>query len=190
MQPSILNLDPGTGRALAENDVLINFLDPYGALRTVDHIVSGMHGGCLFWHSSGNSLATGASASLLFITGALDVHMVYNILKTDNAPVKIEFFEDAVVSANGVQLPAYNKNRKSSVVPQSQVWGGPTIIGAGTLLSTDQIYGANKEASSSGLPAEWVLKPNSKYIFKVTNNASQTLNYFGAFGWMEDNIGL
>lgn len=190
MTPSNANLTAQTGRMIAEGDVLVNVVDPYGALRTVDHVVANLHAGDLFWHSSGNSLATAASAYLLFITGAYDVHMVYNTLKTDNAPVAIEFYEAPNVSANGVALPVINKNRSSVITPQSQVFGGPTVVAPGTLLSMDVIYGANKEASATGMPNEWLLKANTKYLFKVTNNASQTLNYVGAFAWMEDIVGL
>jgi hypothetical protein len=190
MNPSILNLDPGTGRVVTENDVLVNVIDPYGAVKTIDHTVAGIHAGNMFWHSSGNSLAGGASAYLLFITGTLPVHMVSNILKTDNAPVAIGFFESPTTSANGVALPVIAKNRQASNASQSLVYGGPTVSSEGTQLSMDVIYGANKEASSMGLPSEWLLKPSTKYLFKVTNNASQTLNYMGAFGWMEDAVGL
>lgn len=190
MIPSNKNLTPQTGRMLAEGDVLVNVVDPYGALRTVDHVVANLHAGDLFWHSSGNSLATATSAYLLFITGAMEVHMVYNTLKTDNAPVAIEFYEGCTVSANGFALPVYNKNRNSTMVAQSLVYGGPTVVTPGTLLSADVIYGGNKDASATGLPNEWLLKANTKYLFKVTNNAAQTLNYVGSFAWMEDASGL
>jgi len=32
---------------------------------------------------------------------------------------------------------------------------------------------------------EWLLAPNTKYLFEVINNAGKLVNYNGGFDWLE-----
>lgn len=185
--PPIVNIAPNTGRMLPESGVAVNVIDGFGYVKVLQSSNASVHDGKMFEHSSGNSLASGLSASLLFITGSKEVHMLNNYLKADNNPVRIEFYENCIVSANGVLLPSVNKNRNSATVAESMVYGGPTVTSQGTQLSVDAIFGGNKAGGASEQVAEWLLKPNTKYLFKVTNQAAQTLNYVGGFDWSEHN---
>ena len=184
--PPIQNIAPITARLLKENSMAVNVLDQYtGALRISQADTAAIHASQAFTHSSRNTLAIASSAYLLFITGALPCHMSNNILNANDAPLDINFFEAPTITSNGVALPSMSRNRYQQGTPLGQVYGGPTFSAKGLQLSTDSIYGGFKAGASMNNGVEWLLAPNTKYLFEVINNSGKSVNYNGGFDWLE-----
>ena len=179
-------MEAQSGRFVKENSTAVNVLDQYtGALRILLPNNAAVHSSQAFTHSSRNSMAASTSAYLLFITGALPCHMSNNVLTADNAPLDINFFEAPTITNNGVALPSQSRNRYQVASPLGQVYGAPTFSAKGNQLSTDSIYGGFKAGGDMSNDLEWLLAPNTKYLFEVINNSGHTVNYTGGFDWLE-----
>ena len=184
--PSINVLEAQSGRFVKENSTAVSVLDQFtGAFKVSQPDTAAIHASQAFTHSSRNTLAIGASAYLLFVTGALPCHMANNILNANDAPLDINFFEAPTVSNNGIALPSQSRNRYQQGSPLGQVYGAPTFSAKGTQLSTDSLYGGFKAGASMNNGVEWLLAPNTKYLFEVINNSGKAVNYNGGFDWLE-----
>ena len=183
--PSINVLEAQSGRFVRENSAAVNIIDDYGSVKIITPESSAVHQALAFTHSSRNTLIIAGVAYLLFRTGVKPCHMLNNVLKTSEAPVQIDFFEDPTLSANGVALPIISRNRNQVGTSQSLVYGGPTVTPEGPQLSTDSIYGSNKAGGDMAAAIEWLLAPNTNYLFKVTNQSGKLINYAGSFDWLE-----
>lgn len=120
---------------------------------------------------------TGISYILLKPNGA-SMHLRLFNLHTDDSPVIIEFFKDPTGTADGVELAApINRNQYSDIVSPSRFYTGPTVTADGTRLAIDVIDVAKKDTGQNeGIALEWVLRHDTVYLIKVTNNAGTTIN--------------
>ena len=128
-------------------------------------------------------LTNGSSASFLIVTGANVCHMHHARLDVGAGDVDLIAYEDATTSANGSALGVHNTNRNSTKAPTTALYGGPTITDNGTLLHTTWGVptgtGVGNSVGLRGLEAgeEWLLQPNSKYLYMLTNNSGGTIDY-------------
>lgn len=97
------------------------------------------------------------------------VHLIFVI--SCDLGVKIEFFEDTIVTANGAVVPIINQNRLSTTQPLGQVFENPTIFSEGTLIFS-QIVGSTTTGGTGGLvdrdEQELILKVSTEYLLKIT----------------------
>lgn len=130
-------------------------------------------------------LGTAETDYILMRTGDEPVHTFFQASATGF--LKIELFEDAVVSNNGTTLPILPYSR----LPNSYQFGmtaftGPTVTSEGTLIGKRRILGHTQGASSAAVAisdaVELVLKPNTNYLVKnTTTTASTALTLVGVF---------
>lgn len=92
---------------------------------------------------------------------------------SSGGPFDIDFYEGTTVSANGTEITAYNNNRNSSNTPDLVTYSGPTVTDDGDLLETVYVPGT-KQTGSLGSEGsnEWLLKPSTNYMIRITNNTS------------------
>ncbi len=96
-------------------------------------------------------------------------------------------FSEAPEASAGSALTAYNNKRNSSVTDPTTIAGGAIVwTSAGSVIETHYI-GANNPASKLGGMSsgrnEYILKPSTKYGFRVSNVAATcysviTLHYY------------
>lgn len=124
--------------------------------------------------------------------GAIPVHFHGLSVTSNQGTLKIELFESPTVSANGTPYSPKNRNRISTRISSMAVFTAPTITSDGTKLMERIIPqvggGAHESGGDSGVVGEWVLKPNTDYIIKITNEATSTTTYGASFFYYE--IGL
>lgn len=119
------------------------------------------------------ALADSASIDILIRTGPLQVaHMQFFGSVGGNCLGFL--YEDPDIDADGVSIPAMNRNRVSQNVAQTTVFSGPTIGvgGPGTELIPVLIPGGSKTAGSGGSREtfnEFILDFNREYIARITN---------------------
>ena len=183
--PHIYNLTPQTGRMIDDEDNMHNVVDKYGSLKVIDPANSSVHEGTSFTYSATTSIVSLATAYFMGRNGAKVGHLIRFVIDADNAPILVEFFEAPTVTAPGTLQTPLNRNRVLNAAPTMAVYAAPTISADGTRLMVTKILGANKTIGGSELGGEWLLKPSTDYIFKVTNSSNQTANVTAAFDWIE-----
>ncbi len=98
----------------------------------------------------------------------IKVHLIFVV--STNPGIKLQFFEDTIVSSNGVVVPIINQNRLSPTIPVSQVFQDPIIVSEGTLIFS-QFVGSTTEGGTGGLvnrdEQEFILKIGTNYLLKV-----------------------
>lgn len=119
------------------------------------------------------SLANGAALDLRIETGATSVHMVSRA--TCGGDALHILGEDATTTANGTLVPAYQMRRSGSQgTSPLTIHHTPTVTGVGTALFTELVPGGSGGQTPGGsarLGTEWVLKPASIYLLRLTNLA-------------------
>lgn len=94
----------------------------------------------------------------------------------NRTPWEMRLFEGATVSADGTTLTPTNRNRLSTF--QEQVFFGfePTVTDDGTEISFQAVPDATGNGGYESLQgnregADWILLPNTDYLFRITNIA-------------------
>jgi hypothetical protein len=182
-----------SGRVIAESGEVVNFAtallnatDISNAIITINLEHSKIHQG-EGWEVSieAESIASGASYYVLFKTSeGYRPHLRSYEVTTTDSPTTIRLFEGATVSADGSAVTARNRNRNESDVNGISVFSQPTVTNEGTRLETDFIpTSGNKAGGNVGsFYEEFILKPSTNYLIKITNGSNNTVDaYFNAF---------
>lgn len=126
------------------------------------------------------SLANGVSQNCLLKTKDNEIHLRPSAVMGGDA--RFFIFEGTVVSANGSASTAANRRRESSSTHIVEIFNGATVTDDGDLLDEHLLVGGTGPAQSIGgaseLISEWVFKPNTNYLLRLTNisGASQPSN--------------
>lgn len=122
-------------------------------------------------------LGLGGVQNWMLRTPALPVelHAKFSI-NSDNVG-DFQLFENATVSADGAAVTIFNLSRSSSNTTDAQLFKGPTITDDGTELPPVRI-GVNAPPIRAGATArtgfEWILKPDTIYLFRFTADNANT----------------
>jgi hypothetical protein len=113
----------------------------------------------------------------------IKIHLIFIV--SSNPGVKIEFFEDAVISDHGPDVPIINQNRLSPTPPVGKVFQDPIVTTNGTLIFS-QIVGDTTTGGTGGLvnrnEQEIILKIGTRYLLKITplvDNTDTTTHFKG-----------
>lgn len=187
--PHINQIAPATARVVRESNTAINVADDYvPGIRVVDSSNFTVHMGIAYSYKSSLLLAPAATVYLLGRVGAKVVHMTNYLIRSDNAPIAIGFFEAPTVSVVGTPQVEVSKNRVNIIPATLSIFSGSTITADGALLDQDGILGGNKDTGSRETESEWLLKPNTDYVFKLVNNSAQAANIIAGFSWSETTL--
>lgn len=117
------------------------------------------------------SLANTARMQVVIETGAKELSLIAEFSLSGDG--SIELYEDSIASG-GTAVVMYNHLRSSTKALDAVVTREPPILtSSGTQLQYKQIEaGRNNFIGSVREP--WVLKPNTVYILRVTNNSGAT----------------
>ena len=163
------------------------------ARTVVDHEHRMIHDGFAF-HITHRvaSLANGAALEGLISVPADSFPHLTGMLFTFGAgDVDIETFEGTTTSADGTAVTTFNRNRNSSITPAISVFHTPTITADGTQIHdrlvppTGNGVGNREGVVSPNLGEEWILKPSTKYLVRVTNNSGGAIKLTMEMLWYE-----
>lgn len=119
------------------------------------------------------SVADSAYLDILIQTGDISPHVVISGAAAGDALVSL--YEGATFSAAGDAITLSNHNRNSAKVADLTAHCSPTITSVGASLNGVRfIPGGQKSGSSGGeggFGAEYVLAPNTVYLFRMQNIA-------------------
>jgi hypothetical protein len=132
-----------------------------------------------------NMLAAGSSIdiALAWATG-ITPHLVFEANCGGDAELFI--YENAVVSG-GTSFTAINRYRPSTNTSQSAILINPTVTSTGTTLSGLMITGGSgkKSGGADAFSFQYVLKPLTTYLFRLTNVNSTSHMAFIQLDWYE-----
>lgn len=153
---------PGSSRTLPIDDMS-------GALETIEFEHHELHDGDAFaCHLAGTALNTGDILQLLIVTPDSDhwAHMTFMATATGEGYISI--YEGVVTSANGTAVAVYNRNRNSATAATLTAYHTPTVTNVGTEIRGDYVGAGKSSGGDFRARAEWVLKKNVKYLFRLT----------------------
>ena len=171
--------------------------DEVHSLSVIEEIHRMNHAGFMF-HSSGK--VTGMIADnvddFLLVTGDLEVHLQSMNFNFGRGDIDVLAYEDTVTSNDGTPITTlFNTNRNSANTPLMTLFSAPTVTGVGTLIHTTWVVPTATGVGQSpagittdGNGEEWELKPNSKYMVRITNSSGATIDYRWELRWYEPNF--
>lgn len=148
-----------------------------------------IHESVAYTYSSKQTVLNGASLDFLVVVAAGSYpHLRKYTFVSSGAPCDIFLYEGTTVSANGTIQTASNGNRNSSNTSDISVYLTPTVTGVGTQIHYDLLGGTKQSGGSAEtLPVEWILKPATNYLLRVTNNSGSTVTIGTNFFWYDTN---
>jgi hypothetical protein len=150
----------------------------------------------MFFHATNRivGLANGASHDVLTaIPAAVFPHIRADLYTFEDTPVDIKTYEGTTTSADGTVIPVFNRNRNSANTPGLVLTHSPTVTDVGTLIhdrlvpSAGAGVGQKHGSISAGFGEEWVFKPSTKYLVRLTNNAGAAIDITYELFWYEIN---
>ncbi len=118
----------------------------------------------------------GSSVYGLLRTNSVELHAILTC--SAGADAFAYLYEGADITDTGTESTIFNHNRTSSKSATAQAFTGPTFNSKGTAISPGEFLpGGTRRFNSVGSasPAvreEWILKPNTDYLFEVVNKGS------------------
>ena len=150
-----------------------NYLDKLSqGLIVIDFDHHKDHDGKAFVVTGQATLDSAGVLNLLVVTpaGPEFMHLLHQFRSTGEA--NLAHYEATAVSANGTGLAEINRNRNSANVSGAAVYQGPTVTDAGTLLMVAHFGSGQNEGGDTRGDNEWVLKPSTNYLLRVTSEAN------------------
>ena len=152
------------------------YVDPFsGALGVIEQEHLQIHKGNLYTLGVRTTLANGGGAAVFLgiVPAGVFPHFRNITVTSTGGPLDVDLYEAPTVAANGTPLTALNNNRNSANTHGMLLYGNPTITDDGLLLEPVLIPGG-KQTGSLGTDAsnEWVLKQDTEYFIRVTNNTA------------------
>lgn len=141
------------------------------ATNTVEYEHHEIHAGSHFFITNFTELGNGATIDFAIETPDTTkfTHMTFEV--EGNQELLIQIYEDSDFDADGSAVTPVNNNRNSSNTSTLTVQSDPTVNSAGTLIEAQQ-KGANRTVGIIGRNKEIVLKRNTKYLFRITNQTT------------------
>lgn len=117
---------------------------------------------------------------------AMDIHSLD--VGTSAGPINIFLYEAPTVAAVGIPIVPTSVNRLNNYVSVTEVWGAPTISYEGTLIARSQIGGEKHLGSGGAGLHDYLLKPETYYLFVIQNISSTVVDISYIFDWIEVSI--
>jgi hypothetical protein len=147
------------------------------AITTIDYPHHEVHAGSFYRSGMNYTLSNGQVATLAFTTPntAKWAHITWELNTTADGTFTL--LEDVTSFAGGAAVTPMNHNRNSATASTMTILRGMTgadlitPTGGTTILNATLSTGKGSSVER-GLSEEWILKQNSKYLFRYTNGTS------------------
>lgn len=163
------------------------------ALKVVDTVHHEVHEGEMF-HSEyyAASLANNGSLDIEIATPAdKEAHFVFTINAGGQA---VAYLYEAPTVAGGTAMAVHNMNRRSANLPGTTIVHTPTVSATGTtvLVNGRLLAGGTSVQTRVGggvrQNTEWILRPGTKYLLRVTNTSGSAVPINVACEFYEEPI--
>lgn len=159
------------------------------AKTSISHAHRLIHDGMVF-HASGQVADVAVAGTFEFIFSVpadVFLHLQKVTFFLEGTPCQVQVYEGTTTSADGTEITPLNTNRNSARTAAASLFHTPTITGDGTLIHDRYFPSPTKDAGLIGgaLHEEWILKPSTKYLFRLTNNTGALLDFGFEGSWYE-----
>jgi hypothetical protein len=138
------------------------------------------------------SLANGADLDILLDNPAGNFPHINGILfSMGDSPCDLVSYEGVTTSASGTLAARFNRNRNSTNESAMLAYVGPTVTDLGLQVHDRFIPDAGGAGSndvgviSPNFGEEWILKPATKYLVRLTNNSGGAITVGMEMLWYE-----
>lgn len=153
-----------------------------------------VHMGHMFSFSEKYTIAPSGSIVLSLLAGQYNVHWDNYEFKSNDGPVDVEFFRTPTLSSEGSSQEAINRNDVSVLISETQIYShaSTSLTSPGSRLFIDGVMadaalgGAADAASLVSQREEWILKANTRYLVRLTNNGASTATAYAEFMFYEE----
>ncbi len=189
-QGEFLNITSG---AMDVNSAVLNDAqdDITGLIGTIDIVHHEIHEGEHYFVQNYRSLGNAAVKNFLLTTGAKYTHLTFSVNAAD-AGIIIETYENVVANVDGTLITILNNNRNSANTSANTWREDPTginITGATPIRSARIGTGTTPPTRQGGIADrgnEIIMKPNTKYLLRVTNLSTSANNVNFDMQWYEE----
>ena len=158
-----------------------------GALETLDYAHHEIHSGTHYAYRSYHAISKNTTLDHLIITPDTTkwAHMVISVESTAGE-TSVNLYEDTVTSDLGTLENSHNRNRNIANNNTTEIYEAPTVTSAGTVLA-GAYFGTGKKGFGGGGrdQEEYVLKQNTKYLLRITEENFANTNVTMVFDWYE-----
>jgi hypothetical protein len=153
------------------------------AMEIIDYEHHEIHSGSSFVLTNVSDVASGATFDLLMVTPDTTSWAHMFIQATTERETLFEIFEGVTTSSDGTVCTPTNRNRNSTSTANLLCYHTPSITSTASLILNAK-SGSGKTGGEARSEQEIVLKQNTKYLFRVTNDSasagwvSQQLNWY------------
>lgn len=181
---TFLNIKSTTGGNLR---VTVDQVEPTtNSIKTMDYAHAELHAGDHYVVRTYISITKNTSYDFLLISpNTLKWSHIIREYDSLSSSIVASLYENTTTSANGTSVTTYNRNRNSTNTSSLLIYHTPTVTTTGTLISS-VIVGSGKGAGGSNREiSEIILKQNTKYLIRITeqNIADTYVNVL--FDWYE-----
>lgn len=148
-----------------------------GISHTVSHIFTGV--------------AVDGFADLRFTSGGAPCHVFVNC--ASSGPAYYHLYEGATFSGPGTAKQTFNRKRTSSITAASKAYFTPTVNVPGTSIQSGQFLpggvgvGFAYTGGTLEHKLEWILKPNTEHLIRMTNKDGAGATMSLTLNWYEVN---
>jgi len=170
---SLANTPPKV--ALTDGEGKVIFADATGALSVNDELKIAIHSGDAYSFDLDGTIAATSSIFMLGITGDKQIHFDVMSGNFQKGGIRVWLYEAPTTTANGTAQTPVNMDFVSIKTSTLSVFMTPTITGTSYGVKKSSKYfpltggGANVSPAQGDIAGGRILKPNTKYLFRVEN---------------------
>jgi hypothetical protein len=129
-----------------------------------------------------------ATKNWMIVTGSQKRVHLTSRMSASNSGV-FDVWAEATTAGNGTTINAFNNDRMSENTSVTTVYADPSGVTYGAKKINCDVVGSNSPSSRFGGNArnqsEWILKPNTKYVFSFLPDNDNTKGAI-SFEWYEE----
>jgi len=159
-------------------------------LVVVDSLEYSVHRGHRFKISylveHGSELGNDAVLNVLVKVGSKHVHAVPRLAAGGDCDLLM--YTGTTTSNDGTPIGVVAKNQADERSSNVTAFSAPTITADGSLLWSQFVPGGSGPQAAGGdwSEAQWILKCNTYYLFRMTNRSGGVIQLSFSIGWMEE----
>ena len=171
----------------ADSETVIKADEITASLVTITYEHHEVHEGDSFTCSRTVDLAQSASTDLLIVTPDTTKYAHFGWQVHSEVEAHVSLWEGVTATAAANPVVAYNRERNAGGAATVVVTHSPTSITTGSTLIREAHFGTGRTAGGTSHDAEeFILKRNTKYLFRVTNAMNNASNYVSIrLNWYE-----
>lgn len=153
---------------------------------SLDYAHYEIHEGNHYFVKKTASLAKAGTKDILIVTPDQDIyaHLIAGVEATSSSFLA-SFFEDVTATANGTLGGSRNRNRNAAENNTTIVYEDPTITATGNLLWSLSLGAGRNVGGASRDNEEVILKKNTKYLLRITEDNVAATNINWNLDWYE-----